>query len=305
MLARAPGDVAHADVAEVKRPRQQRCPPRPAWATGQVCTATPGANAQRAGAAPAVAAASSPRGRERINTAPAGRQRGITYPFQGTIATSDGEDLWAFRYSTEGTSRSLFFSRDVRAVRQLYPDREKLSELSDDARLVVSNRSVTCPAPGSRCPRPATEWSAREMTGCGPSPCSPRRKPCDRPPRAAPRSHRPVILEEPPGTALAVQLPPRPAHLHPGRTGGQTAPSLRPSHRSPSPYHRSRLVPSAPPSASEPSPCQRLHITPIIPRPWVVPILIRRSQRLIQTPTALKPRAHQISSSASSRPIRA
>ena len=68
----------------------------------------------------------------------AGRKRGITYPFQGTIATSDGEGLWAFRYSTEGTSRSLFFSRDVRAVRQLYPDREKLSELSDDARIVVS-----------------------------------------------------------------------------------------------------------------------------------------------------------------------
>jgi len=68
----------------------------------------------------------------------AGRQRGVTYPFQGTIATSNGEGLWAFRYSSEGSSRSLFFSRDVRAVRQLYPDREILFELSDDARLVVS-----------------------------------------------------------------------------------------------------------------------------------------------------------------------
>jgi hypothetical protein len=36
----------------------------------------------------------------------AGRKRGITYPFQGTIATSDGEDLWMFRYSSEGTSRT-------------------------------------------------------------------------------------------------------------------------------------------------------------------------------------------------------
>jgi glutamine amidotransferase len=68
----------------------------------------------------------------------AGRKRGVTYPFQGTIATSDGEGVWAFRYSSEGSSRSLFFSRDVRAVRQLYPEREKLSELSDDARIVVS-----------------------------------------------------------------------------------------------------------------------------------------------------------------------
>ena len=67
-----------------------------------------------------------------------GQQRGVKYPFQGTIATTDGESLWVFRYSSEGKSRSLFFSRDVRAVRQLYPDREILFELSDDTRLVVS-----------------------------------------------------------------------------------------------------------------------------------------------------------------------
>ena len=67
-----------------------------------------------------------------------GRARGVQYPFQGTIATTDGENLWAFRYSTEGKSRSLFFSRDIRAVRQLAPDREILREVSDDTRLVVS-----------------------------------------------------------------------------------------------------------------------------------------------------------------------
>jgi predicted glutamine amidotransferase len=67
-----------------------------------------------------------------------GRRRGIKYPFQGTIATTDGESLWAFRYSSEGKSRSLFFSRDVRAVRQLYPEREILRQVSDETRLVVS-----------------------------------------------------------------------------------------------------------------------------------------------------------------------
>jgi predicted glutamine amidotransferase len=67
-----------------------------------------------------------------------GRQRGVEHPFQGTIATSDGESLWAFRYSSEGKSRSLFFTRDVRQLRQQYPDREILREVSDDARLVVS-----------------------------------------------------------------------------------------------------------------------------------------------------------------------
>lgn len=67
-----------------------------------------------------------------------GRERGIEYPFQGTIATSDGESLWAFRYSTEGKSRSLFVSRDVQTLRHLYPDREILQQLSDDARLILS-----------------------------------------------------------------------------------------------------------------------------------------------------------------------
>jgi predicted glutamine amidotransferase len=67
-----------------------------------------------------------------------GRARGVRYPFQGTIATTDGENLWAFRYSSDSMARSLFFSRDIHAVRQLAPDREILREVSDDTRLVVS-----------------------------------------------------------------------------------------------------------------------------------------------------------------------
>ena len=67
-----------------------------------------------------------------------GRKHGVEFPFQGTIATSNGRRLWAFRYSSEGKSRSLFFSRDVRTLRELYPQREILRQLSDDARLVVS-----------------------------------------------------------------------------------------------------------------------------------------------------------------------
>ena len=66
-----------------------------------------------------------------------GQARGIAYPFQGTIATTDGESLWVFRYSSVGKSRSLFFTRDIPTLRE-YPDREILREVSDDARLVVS-----------------------------------------------------------------------------------------------------------------------------------------------------------------------
>ena len=67
-----------------------------------------------------------------------GWARGVEYPFQGTIATTDGESLWVFRYSSQGRSRSLFFTRDVRTLRRQYPEREILREVSDDARLVVS-----------------------------------------------------------------------------------------------------------------------------------------------------------------------
>jgi glutamine amidotransferase len=67
-----------------------------------------------------------------------GRREGVKFPFQGTIAVADGDNLWAFRYSSEGRSRSLFFSRDVRTLRELYPGREILRDVSDDARLIVS-----------------------------------------------------------------------------------------------------------------------------------------------------------------------
>jgi predicted glutamine amidotransferase len=75
-----------------------------------------------------------------------GRARGVEYPFQGTIATTDGESLWAFRYSSQGKSRSLFFTRDVRTLRQHHPDWAVLGEMSDDARLVVSEPIGNLPA---------------------------------------------------------------------------------------------------------------------------------------------------------------
>ena len=85
-----------------------------------------------------------------------GRQHGVEYPFQGTIATSDGEHLWAFRYSTEGKSRTLFFSRDVRTLRELYPDREVLQQVSDDARLVLSEPIGDLP--GAWLEMPEASW---------------------------------------------------------------------------------------------------------------------------------------------------
>jgi glutamine amidotransferase len=67
-----------------------------------------------------------------------GRRNGQQFPIQMTVATTDGDTLWAFRYSTEGRSRSLFRSNDVSTLRAQYPDNPVLHRLSDDARLVVS-----------------------------------------------------------------------------------------------------------------------------------------------------------------------
>jgi predicted glutamine amidotransferase len=59
-----------------------------------------------------------------------------------TIATTDGKSVWAFRYSSEGKSRSLYFSTDMRTVREMYPERPRLQEVSDETRIIVSEPIV-------------------------------------------------------------------------------------------------------------------------------------------------------------------
>jgi glutamine amidotransferase len=65
-------------------------------------------------------------------------RHGVPNPFQGTVATTDGETIWAFRYSSERNSRSLFFTTHVPTLRELYPERQLFQEVSDNARLIVS-----------------------------------------------------------------------------------------------------------------------------------------------------------------------
>jgi glutamine amidotransferase len=66
------------------------------------------------------------------------QRHGIRFPMQGTLAATDGATTWAFRYSSEGRSRSLFHSTDVATLKRQYPENPALHELSDDARIVVS-----------------------------------------------------------------------------------------------------------------------------------------------------------------------
>ena len=67
-----------------------------------------------------------------------GADAGVEHPIQMTIATTDGHSVWAFRYSTEHDSRSLYFSTRMDTLRELYPEVEELSGLSEETRVVVS-----------------------------------------------------------------------------------------------------------------------------------------------------------------------
>jgi glutamine amidotransferase len=70
---------------------------------------------------------------------------GIDSPLQMTIGLADGERLYAARYSSGPVANTLFVSEDVRDVRMLYPERERLAHLSDTARVVVSEPLVDLP----------------------------------------------------------------------------------------------------------------------------------------------------------------
>jgi predicted glutamine amidotransferase len=67
-----------------------------------------------------------------------GHDHGVEFPLQMTIAVTDGQRVWAFRYSSQGASRSLFYSTRVDALRELHPDMTFLQGVSDETRLVVS-----------------------------------------------------------------------------------------------------------------------------------------------------------------------
>jgi predicted glutamine amidotransferase len=68
----------------------------------------------------------------------AAEARGVKGAVQATFGVSDGETLWAVRYSTEGRARSLFASAEVEAVRRLHPDNLRFERLGADDRLIVS-----------------------------------------------------------------------------------------------------------------------------------------------------------------------
>ncbi len=84
-----------------------------------------------------------------------GKEHGVEFPMQMTVATTDGESVWAFRYSSEGQSRSLFVSTDVGTLRQLHPEVEMLHRVGEETRLVVSEPLGDMPGAWNEVPESA------------------------------------------------------------------------------------------------------------------------------------------------------
>jgi predicted glutamine amidotransferase len=67
-----------------------------------------------------------------------GRLHRVEQPVQMTVATTDGERIWAFRYASQGQARSLFFSTDPRKLQAMHPANPYVAGFSAETRLVVS-----------------------------------------------------------------------------------------------------------------------------------------------------------------------
>jgi len=74
-----------------------------------------------------------------------GRDHDVALAMQGTLAVTDGITVWAFRYSSERRSRTLFHSADVQTLQEMYPDAERLRRFGHRARVVVSEPLTDLP----------------------------------------------------------------------------------------------------------------------------------------------------------------
>ena len=87
------------------------------------------------------------------------RRHGIGDPVQMTVATTDGDTTWAFRYSSARRSRSLFHSTDVVDAEAPVPRQPGRCTSSPTTPVSWSpSRSVTSRAPGARSRSRRTSW---------------------------------------------------------------------------------------------------------------------------------------------------
>ena len=88
------------------------------------------------------------------------RDHKVPAPVQGTFGVSDGDCLWAVRYATEGTPRSLFASTDIDTLKKLHPDNPRLKLVTEGDRVIVSEPFADLPGAWHEIP-PATAVSVQ------------------------------------------------------------------------------------------------------------------------------------------------
>ena len=64
---------------------------------------------------------------------------------QASIGVSDGTQLWAVRYASEGPARSLFASADADSLRRLHPENPRLQRIATSDRMIVSEPFADLP----------------------------------------------------------------------------------------------------------------------------------------------------------------
>ncbi|HEX4718521.1 MAG TPA: class II glutamine amidotransferase [Thermoleophilaceae bacterium] len=65
-------------------------------------------------------------------------EHNVDEPVMGTFGVSDGETVWAVRYATNGTPRTLFASTDAETIKHLHPENPRFQRLTRNDRLIVS-----------------------------------------------------------------------------------------------------------------------------------------------------------------------
>ena len=113
-----------------------------------------------------------------------GHRHGIEHPVPGHVATSDGDRLWAFRYSSEGRRARSSSARPFPSCARCTPTTSVRSAVDDESRLVVSEPLGDVPGAWNRFRSRATGSSRMAPT------CSARSHPPRRPSAGRPSASR-------------------------------------------------------------------------------------------------------------------
>jgi len=97
-----------------------------------------------------------------------GRRHGVDYPVHMTVATTDGESIWAFRYSSEKATSSLYYSTNTARVQELYPELEPLQRAGADGRFIVSEPLRDLPGVWNEVPEGSWGFVGRGEQGIQP-----------------------------------------------------------------------------------------------------------------------------------------